>query len=53
MKDMLDILREFAEYGYVLHECPICGEECEPTEVDSDKAYCAVCDEVVSVERVL
>lgn len=50
---MLDLLVEFEEYGYVLHECPVCGEECEPTEIDSDEAYCAVCDEVVSVGRIL
>jgi rubrerythrin len=53
MKDILNLLQEFEEYGYVLHECPICGEECEPTEIDSDKAYCPVCDEAVSVDRVL
>ena len=53
MKDMLDLLIEFEEFGYVLHECPICGEECEPTEIDSNEAYCAVCDDVVSVEAVL
>ena len=53
MKDMLDLLIEFEEFGYVLHECPICGEECEPTEIDSDEAYCAVFDDVVSVEAVL
>jgi hypothetical protein len=53
MKDILDLLQEFTEFGYVLHECPVCGEECEPTEVDSDKAYCAVCDELVSIRRVI
>ena len=53
MKDMLELLNEFVENGYVLHEFPNCGEECEPTEIDSDEAYCAVCDEVVEVERVL
>jgi rubrerythrin len=53
MKDMLELLQEFAEYGYVLHECPECGEECEPTEIDSDKAYCPVCDEVVTVSKIL
>ncbi|MBE2918323.1 hypothetical protein HPK02_05325 [Anoxybacillus flavithermus] len=53
MKSINNLLEEFVEFGYVLHECPNCGEECEPTEVDSDEAYCAVCDEVVHVERVL
>jgi ribosome-binding protein aMBF1 (putative translation factor) len=51
--DMFEKLMQFEEYGYVTHECPICGEETEPTEIDSDGAYCGVCDQVVEVEPVL
>jgi len=53
MKDILDLFAEFEQYGYVLHECPECGEECEPTEIDSDQAYCAVCDKVVKVPQIV
>lgn len=52
-RTMLDKMREFEEYGYVTHECPSCGGECEPTEIDSDAAYCAGCDETVAVEGIL
>lgn len=52
-KDLLDYLEEFEEFGYVIRECPICGSECEPTEIDNDGAYCSNCDEVVSVEPLL
>lgn len=47
-----DKMREFEEYGYVTHECPNCGDECEPTEIDSDTAYCAGCDEVIVIEAL-
>lgn len=53
MKDQLDLLTEFMEDGCVTHDCPICGTECEPTEIDSDEAWCPECDEVVKVERLL
>ena len=52
MKDMLDLLIEFEEFGYVLHECPICGCECDEVEIDADEAYCSECDEYVKTVKV-
>lgn len=52
-KDLLTLMEEFEEYGYVLHECPKCGEECNPTEIDSENAYCEDCAEFVYVDRIV
>jgi uncharacterized OB-fold protein len=42
-KDILELFQEFEENGYVEHICYECGNECLPTEIDSDKAYCDNC----------
>lgn len=53
MKDMLDLLEEFEETGGVTHDCPVCGNECERTEIDSDKAFCPNCDKTVKVPKLI
>lgn len=52
-KDILDLMLEFEETGAVTHDCPKCGCECEPTEIDSDKAWCSECEMTVKVPRVI
>lgn len=52
-KSIMDLMDEFNEYGYVLHDCSECGEECNPTEADSNEAYCEVCDKVVNVNAII
>jgi uncharacterized OB-fold protein len=45
-KDMLQLLEEFEENGYVEHICPDCGNDTLPTEVDNSKAFCDNCQEI-------
>lgn len=52
-KDNYDYLVEFNEYGYILYECPTCGNECEPTEVDSSSAYCSECEKKIKIEPII
>ena len=52
-KDLLDYLEEFEEFGYVIRDCPVCGCECEPTEIDSDEAYCSNCEKSVYVGALI
>jgi hypothetical protein len=52
-KDFLELMDEFNEYGYVLHECNECGEECNPTEADSNVAYCESCDKLTEVDPLV
>lgn len=51
-KTMYDLMVQFEEDGYVTHDCPICGNECNPTEPDNDKAYCEVCRQAVKVPTI-
>lgn len=53
MKDLLELLEQFEEFGYVTHECPECGMETNPIEPDSDQAFCEVCNKLVEVERLI
>lgn len=52
-KDLLTLLNEFDDNGYVEHICPDCGNETNPTEVDNDSAYCEVCDGVKKFSPVI
>ena len=52
-KSLGEFFAEFEEFGYVLRECPVCGCECEPTEIDNDEAYCSNCDKVVYVGALI
>lgn len=52
-KSVFELYDEFQECGYVLHECPKCYNECEPTEVDSHEAFCSVCDKIVDVPELV
>lgn len=52
-KSQLELLQEFEDNGYVHHNCPDCGWECNATEVDSSKAYCENCDESKTVEPAI
>lgn len=51
-KDELELFQQFEEYGYVTHDCPICGEE-SPTEPDANQAVCTNCNKVVKVESII
>lgn len=44
-KDILTLMEEFEENGYVEHICPDCGNETNPTEIDNNSAYCEICEE--------
>jgi uncharacterized OB-fold protein len=44
-KDIITLFEEFEENGYVEHICPDCGNECLPTEIDNENAYCENCEE--------
>ena len=52
MKSINNLLEEFVEFGYMIHECPICGCECDEVEIDADEAYCSECDEYVKTVKV-
>lgn len=52
-KDLLTLLEEFDENGYVEHICPDCGDETNPTEIDNDTAYCENCQEFKNYEPVI
>lgn len=52
MKSINNLLEEFVEFGYMIHECPICGGECDEVEIDADEAYCSECDEYVKTVKV-
>lgn len=52
-KDILNLFEEFEDHGYVEHICPDCGEETNPTEIDSPEAYCENCQEIKKVEPVI
>lgn len=52
-KSFEEMAIEFERYGYVLHICPHCGEECNPTEVDNTEAICEICDKLIKVKPVI
>lgn len=52
-KSILQLFQEFEELGYVLHECPDCGEETNPTEPDSNSAFCEVCNKYIKVKSII
>lgn len=52
-EDLLELMQEFEETNCVTRICPICNEDCEVTEIDSDCAFCPNCDKTVNVSPII
>jgi acetyl-CoA carboxylase beta subunit len=48
-EDFIKLMKEFEENGWVTRTCPKCKNDCEPTEIDANSAFCSNCEEFVKV----